>query len=221
MSNQVDLETIYERRFSPDLVFRMEMWKILCQEFFQQYIPSDSKVLEIAAGYCEFINNIQAGTKTAVDLNTATQNYANPDVLVLTGSSTDLSSVASSSQDIAFTSNFLEHLTREDIVLTLQEAYRVLKPQGRFLVLQPNIRFCARDYWMFFDHVTPLDDRAVTEALEAIGFKIVKNVVRFLPFTTKSRLPNSLFLLKLYLKLPVLWRIFGQQSFIVAQKATN
>ncbi len=129
MSNQqMDLETIYERRFSPDLLFRMEMWKILCRDFFQKYIPTDSRVLEIAAGYCEFINNIRAGSKTAVDLNPSTHNYANSDVLVQTGSSTDLSSVANNSQDIVFTSNFLEHLTREDILQTLQETYRVLKP---------------------------------------------------------------------------------------------
>src|SRR4051794_21295781 len=118
MSNQqqqLDLETIYERRFSPDLLFRMEMWKILCRDFFQKYIPADSTVLELAAGYCEFINNIQAGSKTAVDLNTATRNYAGPGVLVLTNSSTDLSGIASNSQDIVFTSNFLEHLTREAI----------------------------------------------------------------------------------------------------------
>jgi len=41
--------------------------------------------------------------------------------------------------------------------------------------------------------------------------------VRFLPFTTKSRLPNSLFLVRLYLQIPLLWRIFGQQTFVVAE----
>ncbi len=73
---------------------------------------------------------------------------------------------------------------------------------------------------MFFDHITPLDDRALTEALETSGFKIIENIVRFLPYTTKSRLPNSLLLVKLYLKVPLAWRFLGQQSFLVAQKTT-
>ena len=42
------------------------------------------------------------------------------------------------------------------------------------MVLQPNIRFCAKDYWMFFDHVTPIDDRAFVEGLEINGFEILE-----------------------------------------------
>lgn len=34
-------------------------------------------------------------------------------------------------------------------------------PAGRLLILQPNVRYCGRDYWQFFDHITPVDDRAV------------------------------------------------------------
>src|SRR4029077_19148996 len=110
-----------------------------------------------------------------------------------------------------------EHLTRGDIVRTMREVARVLKPTGRFLILQPNIRFCARDFWMFFDHITPLDQYSLAEALEISGFRVVHTIVRFLPFTTKSRLPNSLFMVRLYLKTPLLWRIFGQQTFVVAE----
>jgi SAM-dependent methyltransferase len=118
--------------------------------------------------------------------------------------------------DIAFASNFFEHLTREDIVATMREVARVLKPTGHFLILQPNIRFCARDFWMFFDHITPLDQYSLAEALEISGFRVVRTIVRFLPFTTKSRLPKSLFMVRLYLRLPLLWRFFGQQTFAIA-----
>jgi hypothetical protein len=86
------------------------------------------------------------------------------------------------------------------------------------MVLQPNIRFCAGDYWMFFDHITPIDDRAFVEGLEINGFEILEVIDRFLPYTTKSRLPKSLFLIQLYLRLRLVWRFFGQQSFILSQK---
>jgi ubiquinone/menaquinone biosynthesis C-methylase UbiE len=213
----LDLKATYERRFTPDLIFRQKMWQTLCRDFFQKYIPKDSTVLEIASGYCEFINNIQAKQKLAIDLNPDVKQFANPDVKVEVTPATDLSPIASNSVDIAFCSNFFEHLTKPDIVKTLQETHRVLKPGGKFLVLQPNIRFCGKDYWMFFDHITPLDDRSLTEVLEVNNFEVKETLVRFLPYTTKSRLPKADFLIKLYLKMPLAWRIFGQQTFIVAQ----
>jgi len=193
------------------------MWRVLCQQFFQPYVPRESTVLEVGAGYCEFINSIAAGHKIALDMNPDTRLYAEPNVRVIEASSTDLSAIESGSVDIAFASNLFEHLTRGDIVRTMREVARVLKPAGRFLILQPNIRFCARDFWMFFDHITPLDQHSLAEALEISGFRVVHTIVRFLPFTTKSRLPNSLFLVRLYLQIPLLWRIFGQQTFVVAE----
>ena len=79
----------------------------------------------------------------------------------------------------------------------------MLRPDGRLLVLQPNVRYCARDYWMFFDHITPVDDRALVEAFAATGFDVELNIPRFLPYTTKSRLPSGPGLVKLYLKVPL------------------
>jgi SAM-dependent methyltransferase len=219
MNEIMSLENIYQRRFNPDLAFRNKMWQVLCEQFFQRYIPPNSVVLEIGAGYCEFINNIKAGHKFAVDLNPDTQHLANLDVHVYLSSSTNLAAIKTKSIDVVFSSNFFEHLTREDIVLTLREAARVLKPDGSILILQPNIRFCYRDYWMFFDHITPLDDRSLAEALEISGFRVEQTIVRFLPYTTKGRLPNSILLLKLYLRLPLLWQMFGAQTFIVAKLA--
>lgn len=215
-SQEMHLEAIYDRRLSSDIDFRREMWLILCSGFFQRFVPRTSTVLEIGAGFCEFINNIEAAKKIAVDLNPALERYADSDVQISLTSTTDLKEIADNSIDVVFASNFFEHLSRPEIVLTMREARRVLKRGGRFLILQPNIRFCARDYWMFFDHVTPLDDRSMTEALEINGFRVVKTVVRFLPYTTKSRLPKSPLLIRLYLKFPLLWTIFGQQSFFVA-----
>lgn len=221
MNGATEVEAIYKRRFTPDLVFRQKMWRVLCRRFFQRYVPDTSSVLEVGAGYCEFINSIRARQKIAVDLNPDTRAYADPDVRVISTTSTDLSAVDSGSVDVAFASNFFEHLERPDILSTMCEVRRCLRPGGRFLILQPNIRFCARDFWMFFDHITPLDQYSLAEALEMSGFRVTRTIVRFLPFTTKSRLPRSLWLIRLYLRIPLMWRYMGQQTFMVAEPTAS
>jgi SAM-dependent methyltransferase len=216
-----EVQSIYERRFEGTLEFRRRMWSVLCHDFFQRYVPREATVLEIGAGYCEFINHIEARRRIAVDLNPDTSRHAGPGVEVHRTSTTDMAPVPDGSVDIAFASNFLEHLTRDDILATCREVRRTLRRGGRFLILQPNIRYCGHDYWQFFDHITPLDDRSLTEALEISGFRVVECIRRFLPFTTQSALPHSPALVRLYLKLPLAWRIFGQQSFLVASRAVT
>lgn len=217
-TGNLSAEEIYRRRFASQEAFRDRMWKALCADFFQRYVPPDATVMEIAAGYCEFVNNVEARRKIAVDINPETKRRAADDVEVVLTTSSDLSMIASGSVDVAFISNFFEHITREEIAATVREAHRCLGPGGRLLILQPNIRYVQRDYWMFFDHITAIDDRALCELLEIEGFSITLNLPRFLPYTTQGRLPKSVALLRLYLRLPILWRIFGGQAFIVGEK---
>jgi SAM-dependent methyltransferase len=211
------LPGIYGRRFGASLSFRSAMWKVLCEDFFQAFVPVSSTVVEVGAGYCEFINHIRAARRIALDLNPETPRHAAHGVSVVTAPSHSAPSIETGSADRVFASNFFEHLSRDAILLTLTEIRRILKPGGQLLILQPNIRYCYRDYWMFFDHLTPLDDRSLAEALQISGFQIVHVVRRFLPFTTQSRLPKSVFFVRAYLRIPLLWRLFGAQSFVVAE----
>lgn len=214
----MNVQGIYRRRFTKDLPFRNAMWQLLCRRFFQRYIDPGAHVLEIGAGYCEFINNISAGRKTALDINPDVQSHAAQGIHVVLAPAGQMHGIATGSVDVVFASNFFEHLSHADIVGSFQEIFRVLRPGGRFMVLQPNIRFCGNDYWMFFDHITPIDDRAFVEGLEVSGFEILEVIDRFLPYTTQSRLPKSLFFISLYLDMRPLWRFFGQQSFILSRK---
>ncbi len=178
-------------------------------------------VVEIAAGYCEFINHIVAKKKIAVDLNPDMKKFAAYDVQTVCADSTDLSALNENFCDVVFVSNFFEHLKKEDIVKTLKETRRILKEKGKILILQPNVRFCYKDYWNFFDHVTPLDDRSLAEVLEINGFQVIENRPKFLPYTTKSRLPKAIILIRLYLRIRILQHIFGKQAFIIAQKIAD
>jgi ubiquinone/menaquinone biosynthesis C-methylase UbiE len=212
----MNISEIYKNRFN-DIDGRRKLWQILVQDFFQNFVPKRTSVFELACGYGEFINNIKCQKKYAIDINPVVKKYLNKDIIFFNETATKIS-IKDSQIDLIFASNFFEHITKAEIISVIKEAKRVLKPKGRFLILQPNIRFCSKDYWMFFDHITPIDDRALIEVFSGYGFKCRLDIERFLPYTTKSKLPQSDLFVRLYLRLPMLWRIFGQQSFLIFEK---
>jgi len=214
----MNTKKLYQIRFSDRIKQRYNLWLILIKYFFQKFIDENDTVLDLGCGYGEFINQINCGKKYAVDLNSDSAKYLSKKVTFYRQSSTKMKSIKSNLTDKIFVSNFFEHLTREDIILTIQECRRILKKGGQILILQPNIRFCEKDYWMFFDHVTPIDDRALEEVFYSHNFQLKKIILKFLPYTTKSSLPKSSIFIKMYLKFPFLWRFFGQQSFLIFEK---
>jgi SAM-dependent methyltransferase len=215
------LQRLYSNRFDEEAEQRQQTWQVLCQDFFQRWVPESATVLDLAAGHCEFVNNIVAARRIAVDLNPDVRSRAAAGVETHVLRSDELTAIEAGSIDVVFISNFFEHITRDAILSTLVEVRRVLRPGGKLLVLQPNIRYCARDYWMFFDHITPVDDRALLEAFASTGFDVLTNIPRFLPYTTKSRLPSAAGLVRLYLKVPLAWRVLGAQAFMVATPTTD
>jgi len=86
------------------------------------------------------------------------------------------------------------------------------------MILQPNIRYAYKEYWDFFDHYIPLSHKSLIEVLQMVGFRIDKVLPQFLPYTTKNKIPKNVILVKLYLKLPFIWKLIGKQMFILARK---
>src|SRR5271154_1658989 len=66
--DELELQQIYSARFTDKTAYRTEVWKVLVR-FFGQWFPKSGTVLDLGAGYCEFINNVDVGVKYAMDLN--------------------------------------------------------------------------------------------------------------------------------------------------------
>jgi ubiquinone/menaquinone biosynthesis C-methylase UbiE len=214
-----ELARLYRVRFTDAERARKDaIWRVLCERFFQRYVPPDATVLDLACGYGEFMRHIKAGRKIAVDLNPETRSLLPPDVEFHQTDAANLP-IDSASVHVCFSSNFFEHLpskTRLDQVLN--ESLRVLRPGGLYVCMQPNLRYAPGEYWDYYDHVLPLTHLSCQEAFRKAGFEVIELIDRFIPFSTASRLPQAPWLVRLYLAFRPAWRLLGRQFVLVARK---
>jgi SAM-dependent methyltransferase len=214
------LTELYDHRFSnAERVRKDKIWQVLCKHYFQQFVKPTDTVLDIACGQGEFIRHIQCATKIAADLNPQVQAILPPDIQFIHAPANALDPIASGSVDVVFISNFFEHLEEKRAMdAVLQEVLRVLKRGGRLVNMQPNILYEPGRYWDFYDHHLPLSHRSAEEGFVKNGFVVDKLIPRFMPYTTKSALPQHPLLVRTYLAVPLAWRVLGGQFLIVGRK---
>jgi SAM-dependent methyltransferase len=216
---QTELERSYHRRFAQRADYRWRVWTLLTRHFFQQHVPRDGAVLELGCGWGEFINQIEARRRYGMDLNPASRERLGDGVEFLHQDCSQRWPLDDDTLDVIFTSNFFEHLPdKSSLGRTLQEAHRCLKPGGRLICLGPNIRVVPAAYWDFWDHYLPLTERSLTEGLELTGFRVDRAIARFLPYTMARERNPPLWTVRVYLRLPLAWRIFGRQFLVFAVK---
>jgi SAM-dependent methyltransferase len=214
-----DLQSLYRERFTDSGSYRDAVWEVLTRDFFQALIPPSARVLDVGCGRGGFINNVVAAERYAIDLNPDARGLLAPGVTCLEQSCAERWPIADGHLDWVFTSNFLEHLaTKADLDATLQEAARCLRPGGGIICLGPNIRLVGGAYWDFYDHFIPLTERSLGERLTSLGFRVETARARFLPYTMVGARPLPLLLIRLYLRIPLAWRVFGKQFLVVARK---
>lgn len=218
-SPPIVLKEVYDLRFDErDKAGKDAIWKELGR-FFQRYIAADARVIDIACDAGYFIRNISAGERWATDIRPVGEELPR-DVRFVRASGLELpDSVPNDYFDLAFFSNYLEHLPSTEAVLEqLRVAFTLLRPGGRVLILQPNIRLVGGRYWDFIDHQTALTEKSLAEAARMAGFKTRQVIARFLPYTTKSRLPQSPALVRAYLAFPPAWFLLGKQTLYLGEK---
>lgn len=209
----------YQLRFRDMDEYRKAVWRIICRDFLSRYISENYNVLDVGAGWGEFINNITAVGKFAIDLNPATAEHLDPSVTFFQQDCSKEWPLVSESLDVVFTSNFLEHLPDKSLIeATVAEAFRCLKDGGLIICMGPNIKYLPGLYWDYWDHMIPITDNSCQEMLRLTGFDIEICLPRFLPYTMSSGLTAPLPLIGMYLRLPILWRFFGKQFLVVGRK---
>jgi SAM-dependent methyltransferase len=215
-----NLPTLYANRFSATETRRRNgVWRELVR-FLGRFIPSDAVVLDLACDRGDFINQVRATDRWALDIRDVRESL-DPGVRFVQadGLAAD-TALERASFDVVFMSNYLEHLPSGDAVIAqLAVVERLLKPGGRVIILQPNVRLVGGHYWDFLDHKTALTERSLEEAALAAGLETERMIVRFFPFTSKARVPQWRLLVRLYLTLPIAWLFLGRQTLFVGRRA--
>lgn len=205
----------FATRFTPD-PRREAVWHHLTR-YLQRYIPPGAAVLELGAGYCHFINAVEARRRVAVDLSDEVRARAAPGVeAVVSDALAFLRASEPEAFDVVFASNFLEHFEWSVLDRLIAEIRRVLVPRGRLALVQPNFRLAPGRYFDDYTHRTVFTDVSLCDWLEASGFRIVRCVPRFMPLTVKSRFGALSAFVPLYLRLP--WRPLAGQMFVLGER---
>jgi SAM-dependent methyltransferase len=217
-----ELSKIYHRRFARTAAYRNLVWAVMTQQFFNRWVSPSDVVLDLGCGYGEFINNISAGRKYAMDLNPDAPRHLASDVEFIRQDCASEWPLSEDCVDVVFTSNFFEHLPNKPALnSTLRQAFRALRPGGRLIAVGPNIKFLHGQYWDFFDHHVYLTEASLGEAMEVEGYELEYLRDRFLPFTMVKSPEYPMLFVRAYLACPVLWRLMGKQFLIVARKPSR
>ena len=196
-------------------VNREPVWRHICA-YLERWIPSDSDVLELGAGWCDFANLVRARSVTAVDLEAVVLTAAAGHVRAVVADATDLRELEDCSFDVVFASNLLEHLERALSDRLLAEAVRVLRPGGRLILLQPNFRLQPGRYFDDYTHVAIFTDQSLRDYLAAAGWHVEHVAPRLLPLSMRSRGSSLSFLVPWYLRSPV--KPMAGQMLVVARR---
>ena len=204
----------HQSRFTADSR-RDVLWQTLWRAFFRHRVAKNACVLDLGSGYGQFINNVVARRRIAIDSWPGFAAHLVPGVEAIAGDVTNLSMIEDGVIDFAFASNLFEHLTQSQLGSTLFALSKKLSPAGTLTILQPNYRYAFREYFDDYTHVTVWSHVSLVDFLVANGFEIIELLPRFLPLTIKSRLPVWPFLIQAYLALPV--KPLGKQMLLVAR----
>jgi len=196
---------------------RAEVWRAVAAHL-TPWVAEADPVLEIGAGYCDWINQVQGRERVAVDVWPGFTAHAAPgvDTRVL-DASCDLLQLGEGRFGTVLASNVLEHFSPDAAAQVAADVRRLLKPGGRLIAVQPNFRLAYRRYFDDYTHRAIFTDVSLPAMLRAAGLDTEHVHPRFLPYSMQgARLRPRGWMVRAYLASPV--RPAAGQMLVVARK---
>ena len=195
---------------------RRAVWGVVA-EHLAHWIPPNADVLEIGAGYCDWINHVRGGRRVAVDSWPELPQHADPGVeAVVMDLRSGLRSLGAF--DAVLASNVLEHFEPDVASAVVADVAALLKPAGRVLIVQPNFRYAWRRYFDDYTHRSIFTDVSLPALLRSHGLAVDLVDRRFLPYSMRgSEGLARPWLVRAYLRSPI--RPMAGQMLVVARGA--
>lgn len=214
----INYQRLYEHRFRDvDQARRDTVWGTIAPTI-HEWLGHPDRVLDPAAGRCEFLNAVPAAERWGVDAVKYEETVVDKTIQLIV-SDIMAAELPGSYFDGIFVSNFLEHLNNPDEVAEfLEKMWECTRPGGRIAIIGPNFRYCSREYFDYADHRVILTEQSAAEHLYAAGFDIQRICARFLPYSFGGRLPTHPALVRVYLQARFAWPLLGKQFLLIAQR---
>jgi SAM-dependent methyltransferase len=196
---------------------RSLVWSAIAA-YLQPWVGPQDRVLEIGAGYCDWINNVKASQRVAVDIWPEFGTYAAPGVQAMVlDAARDLRTLGAAAFDVVLASNVLEHFPPDTAAAIVRDVAAVLRPGGRAMLIQPNFRFAHREYFDDYTHRAIFTDVSLPALLGSQGLRTELVKARFLPYSMRqTRLPITPWLVRAYLHSP--FKPKAGQMLVIARK---
>jgi hypothetical protein len=191
------------------------LWRSLWLYCFSAMIKPSDCVLDLGAGYCDFINAVTARRRIAIDAWDGFPAHLATGIEHKVGNVLDLDFIADGAVDFAFASNLFEHLTKVEFRTVLDSLRHKLSKNGTLTIVQPNYRYAWREYFDDFDHATVWSHISLADFLLSNGYDVFRVEPRFMPLSIKGRLPVKSFLIRIWLASP--FKPTGKQMLVRAR----
>ncbi|WP_052348336.1 class I SAM-dependent methyltransferase [Imhoffiella purpurea] len=149
----------------------------------RRYLPSDRRaaILELGCGHGALLYALlQAGYTQARGVDGSAEQVEAAKQLGVIGITqgdvmTALSDTGTASVDVIITFDFIEHLTKSELIPFVDEVHRVLRPGGRWILHVPNGEspLAGKIRYSDFTHELAFTRTSLTQLLKASGFSDV------------------------------------------------
>ena len=169
----------------------LETFNLALKTFYDTQIDNNARLIDLGYGNGSFLKVLEKSNISSTGYDYDKINFES-----------DKLPESSNSIDFVTCNSVIEHLS--DVTNLFKEVHRILKPNGKFLLVTPNFYY---DYKNFYDdptHVNPFTVNKLDEVLKLFKF----NKINIVPWVVKK---NSLFW-----KIP--FKFFVCRYFLITNK---
>ena len=207
MTDSKYIDVVYSAEKKPFSDYPSKLIKELVKKY---EIDLNSSILELGCGRGEFLNEFtNLGMKGfGTDVSSYAKDFCKNAEIKISDITKEKLPYPDNHFDIVYSKSFIEHFYYPEIVF--EEAYRVLKPSGKFINLTPEWKYIYKTFYEDYTHRTPFTEKSLKDIHSIYGFKNVQvESFKQLPILWSS----NFFLRNIFKFLSELTRIFVPEYF--------